>query len=146
MSSFIDNLVSKTSIPVLEQLMQFAAARHQLLVNNIANADTPGYRVQDLSVSDFQQTLAKALANRDSNGGALVLRGRQVKTDPATGRLVTSPEAGASSEVTFHDGANRQIEKEMALLAENTLSYNIAAELLKGQFNALKSAIRQRTL
>lgn len=143
MASFIDNLVGKTSIPVLEQLMQFTAARHELLVNNIANIDTPGYRVADLSVADFQQAMRKAVANRTSNGGRLVLQGEQVRTDEA-GRMRTTPASSGSSEVTFHDGANRQIEKEMATLAENALAYNIAAEMLKGQFNSLKAAIRQR--
>lgn len=150
MASFIDNLIGRSGIPALEQLMQFTAARHEVLVNNIANIDTPGFLAQDLSVKDFQDALAKALASRPVPGpgsaagsSSLVLRGRQVRTG-SDGRLHTAPAPSQQFNVTFHDGGNRQVEKEMAAMAENALAYNIAAELLRGQFAALKTAVRQR--
>jgi flagellar basal-body rod protein FlgB len=157
MASFLDNLISQTSIPALEQLMQFTAARHDVLVSNIANIDTPGYQAQDLSVADFQQALTKALKDGASRpvlgsgqagvfgpgNSSLVLRGRQVRTD-AAGRLVANPEPAEKFNVTFHDRGNRSVEKEMSALAENTLAYNIAAELLRNQFATLKMAIRQK--
>ena len=39
----------------------FAQARHQVLAGNIANLDTPGYRVRDLSVENFQQRLKEVI-------------------------------------------------------------------------------------
>ncbi len=146
MPSFLDNLIGQTAIPALERLMQFAAARHEVLVNNIANIDTPGYLAMDLPVADFQQALAKAIkdgAARPGPGAALALRGRQIRTDE-TGRLVATPRPAEDFNVTFHDRGNRSVEKEMSALAENTLTYNIAAELLRSQFAALKTAIRQK--
>lgn len=146
MASFIDNLIGRTSIPALEQLMQFAAARHQVLVGNIANIDTPGYLARDLSVADFQQALGKALSEQSAGpgrGGALVLRGRQVRTG-SDGRLQFRPAPAENFNVTFGDRANRHVEKEMSALAENALTYNIAAELLRSQFEGLKKAIRQK--
>jgi flagellar basal-body rod protein FlgB len=143
MASFIDNLISQTSVPALAQLMQFTAARHELLVNNIANFDTPGYRVEDLSVTDFQQALAKALDQGPGRTGSLQLSGRQVHTD-GSGHLSVRPEPVEQYNVVYQDQANRHVEKEMAALAENTLTYNIAAELLKAQFVQLKTAIRQK--
>ena len=144
MANFIDRLISETNVPVLEQVLQFTAQRHQVLVNNIANIDTPGYVAQDLSMSDFQNALAKALGEQQTSGGPLMLSGQQVKTD-ASGRLTTTPQPVSGLGVTFHDGASRQVEKEMTALAENTLTYNIAAELMRDQFNQLKTAIRQKS-
>jgi flagellar basal-body rod protein FlgB len=144
MSNFIDRLMSQTTMPALEQVVQFTAQRHQVLVNNIANLDTPGYVAQDLSMSDFQDALAKALGDQQAGGGPLMLSGRQVKTDSA-GRLTTTPQPVSDLSVTFHDKGTRQVEKEMTALAENTLTYNIAAELLRNQYNTLKMAIRQRS-
>ena len=40
----IDGVTNADSIPVLERMMQFAGARHRLLVHDIANLDTPDFR------------------------------------------------------------------------------------------------------
>ena len=37
----IDGLTSSEGIATLERLVQFAGQRHRLIVNNIANFDTP---------------------------------------------------------------------------------------------------------
>jgi flagellar basal-body rod protein FlgB len=143
MADFVNRLIGQTGVPALEQLMRFTAARHEVLVNNIANIDLPGYRVQDLSVADFQQALAKALENRGTAGGPLVLAGRQVRSGP-DGRLMARPQPAEGFDVVFGDQANRQVEREMAALAENTLTHNVAAELLRFQFNQVRTAIRQK--
>ena len=46
------SIFGSTSIPVLEQTVHFTQARHNVLAGNIANLDTPGYQVRDLSVED----------------------------------------------------------------------------------------------
>ncbi len=139
---FIDNLINQTSVPVLDQMMQFAAARHELIVHNIANIDTPGYRALDLDVKEFQRAMADAIDSR-RRGRPLQLDGRGMKTD-AAGRLVFQPEAAEGHNIRFNDQGNRNVEKQMSALAENTLTFNLAAELLRGQFEGLKKAIRQR--
>ena len=139
---FIDQLLSQTAVPMLEQVMQFTAARHNVLANNIANIDVPGYRMQDLPVADFQQALRRA-ADEKAPTGRLVLNGRAVRTGD-DGRLVVQPTATPGHNFLHVDQGNRQVEKQMTALAENTLTYNIAAELLRKQFDGLKTAIRQR--
>ncbi len=66
-----DALVQSTSIPVLEQVVRFAQARHTVLAGNLANLHTPGYRVRDLSVEDFQSRLREALEARQASRAAL---------------------------------------------------------------------------
>ena len=43
-----------TTIPLLQEVASFAEARHHVLAGNIANVDTPGYRVRDLSPETFR--------------------------------------------------------------------------------------------
>ena len=50
-------LFNGTTIPVLEQVVNFAQARHEVLAGNVANIDTPGYRMQDLNPTVFQTRL-----------------------------------------------------------------------------------------
>src|SRR4030042_4347215 len=59
--AMLSSLFSSTTIPVLEQVVNFTEARHGVLAGNIANLDTPGYRTRDLSPELFQQRLQKAI-------------------------------------------------------------------------------------
>src|SRR5688500_6687911 len=59
-------LFDASSIPVLEQLVNYSQARHDVLAGNIANLDTPGYRVRDLSPRLFQERMQEALERRDA--------------------------------------------------------------------------------
>ena len=55
------DLMGQTSIPVLEQVLNFTQTRHAVLAGNVANMDTPGYQTRDLSVDEFQTRLREAM-------------------------------------------------------------------------------------
>ena len=57
----LPNLFTSTNIPALGEVLNFAQARHGVLAGNIANINTPGYHVRDLSVETFQQKLKEAI-------------------------------------------------------------------------------------
>ena len=59
-----EGLFQSTTIPVLEQVVNFSQARHTVLAGNIANMDTPGYRARDLSVETGSRVLLDAVAER----------------------------------------------------------------------------------
>jgi flagellar basal body rod protein FlgB len=46
--------------------------------------------------------------------------------------------------ILFHDENNRDLERTMQHLAENTLAHNTAIELIRNQFQMLQVAIRER--
>ena len=56
-------IFNATTIPALEQTLTFAQRRHELLVGNLANLDTPDYRSRDLDVGDFQNALAESIVS-----------------------------------------------------------------------------------
>ena len=95
-----------TSIVGLEQAMQGSLLRQQVLANNIANANTPGFKRSDV---DFQSALAQAFSG-----------------PPTTGQLdqpsTFSPQADSTGAMRA-DGNNVDIDTEMADLTENTLDY-----------------------
>lgn len=135
----IGDLFDSGSMPVLQRLAQFTEQRHKLLVNDIANLSTPGFRPTDLDVNAFQQQLAAAIdarRNAPGNGG-----------DPA-GPLPSSNETNApqpdNSGILFHDDNNRNLEHLMKNLAQNTMTYNASMELLRNQFQMLGVAISGR--
>jgi flagellar basal-body rod protein FlgB len=124
-----------TSIPVLEQVVNFAQARHNVLAGNIANMDTPGYQVRDLSPERFQDLLKEAIATRDDHGG-----GPFTGHDDAALRQVSSNLEG----ILFHDLSNDSIEYQVAEMSKNQMQHNMALSIMNSQFRLLQSAISER--
>ena len=100
----------------LERYMDLLGARQKLVASNLANADTPGYKTQDL---DFQSEFQSAL--QDPSGRAIEVTGLKVK----------------------NDGNNVNVDREARLLSENALRFNIASQLVRGQIRSLRNAIQE---
>lgn len=134
------------SMPVLERLVQFTGARHQVIADNIANLSTPYHRPRDLSVERFQKTLRKAVDQR--RGTATPVDGELPLTSTREFRFHkngTEFHAETLDEnILFHDRNNRDLERIMQDLAENTLAHNAGLQMLKSEFDLLKMAISER--
>jgi flagellar basal-body rod protein FlgB len=99
----------------LERYMDLLSTRQKLVASNIANADTPGYHTKDI---DFQREFLNAA------GG--------------------SPEIIEPSDLKVkNDGNNVSLDRESRLLAENALRFQLAAQLIKSQVRAVRSAIQE---
>jgi flagellar basal-body rod protein FlgB len=114
--------------------------RTELLARNLANADTPGYKAQDL---DFRAALAAA-------------------TEPAKSGTLAAPRAGhigASADLTMNAGSTEAFLKyrtplapsldgntvdaqlEQAAFAENAVRYQATLNFLSSKFRSLMTAI-----
>jgi len=111
-------LVDTTQL-ALESAMRGAWTRQTLLTNNIANANTPGYRREDL---DFQGALRAALAGGESP--------EQVSFQPQVSAQVVGPEGNGVS-----------IDQESAQLAENGLEYEAMVQVAGTRNAILRSAM-----
>jgi flagellar basal-body rod protein FlgB len=100
----------------LERYMDLLSARQKLVASNLANADTPGYRTQDV---DFQTEFA-ALAGSGPPGAI----------EPAG--LAEKP-----------DGNNVSVDREARLLAENAIRFNLASTLVRSKLASIKNAIQE---
>jgi flagellar basal-body rod protein FlgB len=120
----------------LEQVtrgLAFAQARHALLAQNVANAETPGYRAKDLTFDEYlQPTIELASAELPPSLKALTPTGRQ----PRVVAVADPP--------VRQDGNTVHVDRQMARLAENTLYQNTLVQILTKQFNTLKLAISGR--
>lgn len=139
----IQDMFNGGAIPVLERSIEFTEARHKVLVNDIANLDTPYFKPTDLNLKSFQASLGQAIANR-----------RQTKTPEsgplgpsntnqvsfANGRITVHPQA-TNSNILFHDQNNRNLERLMEHLVQNTLMHKTDIDMLKNEFTMLNTAI-----
>lgn len=128
-----------TPIPILSEVLHFAQARHTVLAGNLANVNTPGYRVRDLSQTEFQQRLKEAIAQ---------LQTRPVGDSP--GLLSTEPDEplrqvrSSLENLLYHDDTNIDLEKQVAEMTKNHLLHSLALSILTQQFQLLQSAISER--
>lgn len=96
--------------------MDLLSTRQKLVASNIANADTPGYKTQDI---DFQFEFTS------------LVNGQQPQTIQPDG-LVQKP-----------DGNNVSMDREARMLAENAMRFNVASTLVRGQLKQIKDAIEE---
>lgn len=114
-------------------LAAHASARQVVITENIANADTPGYRARDLA--DFAQTLdetAGSLAPRATRPGHLDFG--------AEGRGFEAGEVAAFGAET-PNGNTVSLEDQMMRSAEVRQSYDLALGVYRKSMDILSAAI-----
>ena len=104
----------------LERMLDVSSQRHQLVVTNMANIDTPGYRTKDL---DFRSELDRASSPEGTVGLASV---RNVHG------LVERP-----------DGNDVSVDRESLLLAETQMQFGLGIQLMQREFHNLLLAINE---
>jgi len=141
----LSSLVNSGSVVALEKLAAFTEERHRVLLTNIANLDTPGYRPKDVDLAGFRQALSEALARRvrDGEAGLKVEQGQTWRID-GNGCVEVRPIEVEPQNVLFHDGTNARAERHMSELAKNAMVHQVALELLRGRYNSMMSALRGR--
>ena len=120
-------------INVLDKSADAASLRNEIIGNNIANVDTPGYKRQDVS---FEQDLQRALKN--SRYESLDNKISSVKLSRINGTVYTD-----SANYSYRmDGNNVDIENENVELASNQLKYNGLVQSMDQQFKNLQSVMK----
>ena len=139
----IDGITNADATPVLERLMQFAGARHRVIVHNIANLDTPGFRPKDVLVEAFQAQLSDAIdARREKTVSDTVFRDSDEVHFTERGVKLNPQPIGDN--ILFHDGNDRDVERTMQDMVENFTVFRTAAQLLRSRYELINTAIRER--
>lgn len=111
-----------TSIHFLKSLMDVTTARHEVLANNLANVDTPGYCRKDLLFKDaMQQALESGKSNEFKNLGAELVDDYSQPSRP--------------------DGNNVSTQLELGEISQNELLYRVATHAMSHKISRLKKVI-----
>jgi len=132
-------LFQSTTIPILEQVVNFSQARHTVLAGNIANLDTPGYRVRDLSVEDFQSRLREAIETRHKPAKSMSLGNRTEERMPTMAKVAEDVQT-----ILYHDDSNVGIEYQVTEMVKNQMQHNLALTIMTNQMKLLETAISER--
>jgi flagellar basal-body rod protein FlgB len=128
-----------SSIPLLDVLrgrMSWLSARQNVLSQNVANSDTPGYAARDLKPLDFEKLL---------KGSQVAAPGLAV-TDPrhiagsanSAAPYAEQPGGDSSTDVT---GNSVSVEEEMMKVADTQVQYQAATNLYAKAISMMRTAI-----
>lgn len=131
------------AIPTMEAALSYAFRRHEVIINNIANSSTPGFRAQDLPVEEFNKVLARA--TRPERPSPVVLGQPFDGTTPSApffhpNLFSPSPEPG----VPGADGNTVVPELEASKMAKNAALFTALSQLLARQYDLIEKALRER--
>jgi flagellar basal-body rod protein FlgB len=115
------DLFNEPTMQGLEFALNSLSQRQQVLANNIANAQTPGFIAQDVS---FEDQLAQ------------IFDGQATATPMAQGAMADAPDYASTP-----DGNTVSMESQMAKVTETNLLYNALTQLTADRLGILNTAI-----
>jgi flagellar basal-body rod protein FlgB len=126
---------------LLELSLRTRAARHEILSANIANADTPGYRPRDLDFNAVMKSAVEAgeVGGTDQRSDSLASAKSEIQS------AIYEPEYPDNRHGEDRlDGNAVSLDRQMALLTENSLGYETSLTLLSRALAGLRYAIGER--
>src|SRR3972149_5151919 len=148
----LSSLFQSTTIPLLEQVVNFTEARHGVLAGNIANLDTPGYRTRDLSPGFFQEKLKDAIATNRKPANSTDGYGRYdaspiYESSRADRNLDAFQQVKDSyKSILRHDDSDISMEHQVNEMIKNHMEHNLAIGIMTAQFRLLRAAISERAV
>lgn len=111
-----------------------AATRHAIVAKNIANADTPGYKAQDLApfFESYRSTFTAPMSR--TREGHLTQSGWGSKSS-----TITDPNAERSP-----NGNSVSLEDEMIKTADTRREHDLSLAIYQSSLNLLRGALGRR--
>ena len=127
------NLPDVPLLSMLRQKMNWLSQRQDMLSQNVANADTPGYVARDLKPVDFSRALEQSTASRMT-----VTNARHIAISPSAPSGFD--DVAAPGEVSPNGNAV-SLEQEMIKVSDTQAQFQAAANLYAKAMTMMKTAI-----
>ncbi len=114
--------INTENMDLLSRLLSVTSMRHDVIAQNVANVNTPGFRTLDVS---FEDALRDAMT--DGADGSWAAVNPQVML--------------GTGGVEREDGNNVDVDLEISRLQKNTLYFKVYTQLLAGELSQFRSAI-----
>jgi flagellar basal-body rod protein FlgB len=127
------------TISTLSRSLDLRARKHETILNNVANADTPNYKP---FVMDVEAALQKEPQPAES--GSMRLTDKQhLPGRPAPDEPEAAHTTDGENPLLFRGDRNGvDIDAEMTSLAKNSLLYRASAQMVKSKLAGLKNVIK----
>jgi len=124
---------------VVKKRMAWLGHRQEVLAQNIANADTPGYKARDVKAFQFKELIRKESANLTmASTSEKHLRGQPRRTTDSGSQENRTPYE------TTTNGNSVVLEEQMAKMSESSVNYRLTTQLYKKHLGMIKMALGRR--
>ena len=127
-----------TDINLLQRGLDAAWTRNAVIMNNIANTDTAGFKTSSVA---FETSMKQALEADENSFSAKTTRAEHYDFSDNTAEDVTPVVVTDTSTSYRSDGNNVDIDYESTEMAKNTLWYDTMIEQVSSEFSKLKTVI-----
>lgn len=127
------------TINLLQSALNASSLRQQVISNNLANAETPGYKTKKVA---FESILKQKLADQSTFVGKRTDSRHFFIGDSSD--LPTAQVLEDSDSIMQNNENNVDVDKEMTNMGKNALWYNSLTQQLNNQFQEFSIAINGR--
>jgi len=132
----LNNLFDRVNL--LQKGLDASWTRNEVIMNNIANVDTPGFKSSSVS---FEEEMKQALKSEGHGFTAKVTRPEHYKFSSNISADIR-PSIVKNADTNYrHDENNVDIDYENTELAKNTIWYDTLIEKVSSEFRKLKTLI-----
>lgn len=121
------------------EALRLRAKRAELIANNIANADTPGFKARDI---DFQSVLASRTGDRFSTSGVRRTDEQHMSLQNLQSTNGTHATLYRTALMPSLDGNSVDVQMEQTAFAQNSIQYLASLRFLNGRIQGMMSAIK----
>ena len=129
------NLPDVPLLSMLRERMNWLHQRQDVLSQNVANADTPGYVAHDLKPLDFEEALGSA----GSSAALMTTNTRHIALTPSHAAKFEDREA--PDQQSTPNGNSVALESEMVKVSDTQAEFQAAANLYSKAMMMMKEAI-----
>jgi flagellar basal-body rod protein FlgB len=117
-------------VTAISTRLAWLGKRQQLVAQNIANANTPGYVTKDLKKIDFKELMSAKLTTTKVSLSATNARHIEGATNSAY-----------NFKVLKNNGAPKSIEEQMLEVSQNTMNHQLVVNLYRKHVSMIKTAL-----
>jgi len=121
------------ALGIHDEALRFRSQRSEVLANNLANADTPGFKARDIQFDSVLDEARQGLAMQASHADHLGGSGNSAAGTPEM--LYRNPTQPSI------DGNTVDAQAEMARFMQNSMDFQSSFQFLNGSIQGLKKAI-----
>ncbi|GAB4333845.1 MAG: flagellar basal body rod protein FlgB [Candidatus Abyssubacteria bacterium] len=129
-------LTVQNTTGMLEKALPVIEAAHRVLANNVANANTPGFKPTHVS---FTESLRQALSRTEAGLTLEVTHPKHLSGGTRQPELVFEPD---ETEVGRNDLSTFDIDREMVELTKNSGRFDILSTILTKRYQQMREVLR----
>ena|ERR1700722_10836571 len=134
------NLPDVPLLSMLRERMTWLNQRQDVLTQNVANADTPGFVARDLKPQDFSEELRQTQSSSHSAGQLMITDPRHISLSPSGGGAPFEDYEVRDAEAN-PNGNSVSLEQEMIKVSDTEAQFQAATNLYAKTITMMKTAI-----